>query len=131
MGQHLQGLPMRAKPARSVSAVETRGVQASPMKDDRTYLPASFQPAAPVHDFEAFALKCRTPKQFHELLNRLHAFIPYKNLICSWGYPSSATLGFVFNHSFPREFVRWYLTKGMLWKSPVFQEWLQTKRTQV
>ena len=88
-------------------------------------------PAAAFHDFETLAFKCRTPKQFHELLNRLQALIPYRNLICSWGYPASGNLGFVFNHSFPVEFVRWYLTKGMLQKSPVFQEWLRTKRTQV
>lgn len=101
------------------------------MEDVGAHVPASFQRAVPLHDFEAFALSCRTRQQFHQLLNRLHALVPYKNLICSWGYPSSASLGFVLNHSFPREFVRWYLTKGMLWKSPVFQEWLQTKRTQM
>lgn len=45
------------------------------------------------------------------------------------GYSSRTTIRFIFNHSFPREFLRWYLATGALWKSVIFQEWLRTKST--
>jgi len=47
-----------------------------------------------------------------------------------WGYSSGETIRYIFNHSFPVEFVRWYLTRGMLWKGAIFREWLRTNRSQ-
>jgi DNA-binding CsgD family transcriptional regulator len=88
----------------------------------------SLHRAASLQELQAEALRCRTPKQFRGLLTHLQAFIPYKRLAASWGYPSRTTIRFVFNHSFPREFLRWYLSTGALWKSPSFQEWLRTNR---
>lgn len=88
------------------------------------------KPAPSLQELKASALKCRTPKQFRELLNKLQALIPYRNLFCGWGYTSEETdIGFMFNHGYPVEFVRWSLTKGMLRKGPVFQEWLRIKKT--
>jgi hypothetical protein len=81
-------------------------------------------------ELEALADRCRTPKQFRELLSSLENLLPYRKLVCGWGYPPGS-IGFVFNHSFPVEFVRWYLTKGMLQRAPVFQEWLRTRKTEI
>ena len=83
--------------------------------------------ASSLHELKAEARRCRTPKQFRELLDRVHDFIPYKKFACSWGHPSR-TIRFVFNHSFPPEFLRYYLSTGALWKSPLFREWLRTKK---
>jgi DNA-binding CsgD family transcriptional regulator len=80
--------------------------------------------------FTTSALRCRTPKQFRQLLTSLKDLLPYHNLVCGWGYPPGS-IGFVFNHGFPTEFLRWYLTKGMIRRGPVFQEWLRTKRTEI
>ena len=99
----------------------TRGLQ----RHSRSSHPVS------LHELKASATRCRTPKQFRELLTSLETLLPYKNLICGWGYPSSATIGFIFNHSFPVDLLRWFLAKGLLWKSPVFKEWLRTNKTQV
>ena len=82
-----------------------------------------------LRELKATASRCRTPKQFRELLDRLRAVIPYKKLAVSWGYHTSTTMRFVFNHSFPTEFLRWYLGTGALWKSVIFREWIRTKRT--
>ena len=93
--------------------------------------PRSSQHTVSLHELKASATRCRTPKQFRELLASLETFLPYKNLLCGWGYPSSATIGFIFNHSFPVDLLRWFLARGLLWKSPVFKEWLRTNKTQV
>jgi DNA-binding CsgD family transcriptional regulator len=77
---------------------------------------------------KAEARRCQTPKQFRELLERLREYIPYKKFVCSWGHPSRTTIRFVFNHSFPPDFLRWYLSTGALWKSAMFQEWLRAKK---
>ena len=84
-----------------------------------------------LHELTAAASRCRTPKQFRKLLSSLETILPYRNLICGWGYPHSASIGFLFNHSFPIEFVRWFLARGLIWKSPVFKEWLRTNKTQI
>lgn len=81
--------------------------------------------------FQAAASGCYTPRQFRELLDRLQTVLPFKHLVCVWGYPSHEALRLVFNHSFPIQFVRWYLTEGLLWKGPVFREWLRTNKAQV
>ena len=85
--------------------------------------------AASLQELKTEARRCHTPKQFRELLQHLQAFIPYSKFAGSWGYPSRMTVRFVFNHGFPSEFLRWYFSTGALWKSPLFQEWLRTKRT--
>ena len=77
------------------------------------------------------ASRCHTPKQFRELLDNLRTLLPFQHLLCVWGYPSRETIGFIFNHSFPVEFLRWYLTEGMLWRGPVFRAWLKTNKTQI
>lgn len=85
--------------------------------------------SASLDELKAAASRCGTPKQFQELLDRLRTVIPYQKLAVSWGYHTSTTIRFVFNHSFPSEFLRWYLGTGALWKSVMFQEWIRTKRT--
>lgn len=80
--------------------------------------------------FNASANRCRTPKRFRELLTSVTGLLPYRNLVCGWGYPPGS-IGFVFNHGFPVEFLRWYLTKGMIGRAPVFQEWLRTKKSEI
>ena len=111
-------------------SVAKRDVQpVSRSKDSRKGFVPSSQQAASLHDLKMSALRCRTPKQFRALCTALQTVLPYKNLICLWGYPSQTTIGFIFNHSFPVEILRWFLAKGLLWKSPIFREWLRTKKT--
>lgn len=98
-------------------------------QDGRRRLLRSSLHTQSVHELECLASRCRTPKQFRTLLDRLQAFIPYEKLAVSWGYHNSTTMRFVFNHSFPTEFLRWYLATGALWKSVMFQEWIRTKQT--
>jgi DNA-binding NarL/FixJ family response regulator len=85
--------------------------------------------AASIQELKTEALRCQTPKQFRELLKHLQAFIPYSKFAGSWGYPSRTTVRFIFNQGFSRDLIRWRLTTGALWTSPLFQEWLRTKRT--
>jgi DNA-binding CsgD family transcriptional regulator len=92
-------------------------------------LPLSSDRAASLQELKTEAGRCHTPKQFRELLKHLQAFIPYSKFAGSWGYPSSTTIRFIFNHGFPTDLFRWRLTTGNLWTSPTFQEWLRTKRT--
>ena len=96
--------------------------------DKISNVPLTSVRAASLRKLKAEARQCHTPKQFRELLERLREFIPYEKLACSWGHHSRTTIRFVFNHSFPPEFLRWYLSTGALWKSPMFQEWLRTKK---
>src|SRR5215831_13217326 len=84
--------------------------------------------AASLAELKAEARRCRTPKQFRELLEHLRAFIPYQKFAGLWGHPSRTTIRFLFNQGFPPDLVRWHLTTGALWTSPAFQEWLQAKR---
>ena len=92
---------------------------------------SSFEKISSLSELKASASLCHTPRQFRALLDSLQTFFPFKNLICIWGYPSRKTIRYIFNHSFPIEFVRWYLTKGMLWQGPMFQEWLRTNKSQI
>jgi len=96
----------------------------------RRLIPAADR-AAPLQHLTAQARQCHTSRQFHELLNALQPVLPFHRLICAWGYSSRETIRFIFNHSFPIPFVRWYLTKGLLWQGPMFREWLRTNRSQV
>ena len=81
-----------------------------------------------LREFKAQAARCETPKQFHKLLDNLRTFIPYEKFAGVWGYPSRSTLRFIFNHSFPVDFLRWHLTTGAMWTSPAFRQWLRTNR---
>jgi len=85
--------------------------------------------AASLQELKTEARRCHTPKQFRELLEHLRAFIPFQKFIGLWGYPSRTTIRFIFNQGFPRDWMRWRLTTGGLWTSPLFHEWLRTKRT--
>ena len=90
---------------------------------------ASPDQAVSIQGLKAEARRCQTPKQFRELLERLRAFIPFQKFFGLWGYPSRTTIRFIFNQGFSRDLIRWRLTTGALWTSPLFQEWLRTKRT--
>ena len=92
-------------------------------------LPPSSDRAASFQELKTEARRCQTPKQFRELLKHLQAFIPFQKFSGLWGYPSRTTIRFIFNQGFPRDWIRWRLTTGALWTSPLFQEWLRTKRT--
>jgi len=83
---------------------------------------------ASLEELKAEAHRCRTPKQFRELLKHLRAFIPYSKFAGTWGHPSPATIRYVFNQGFPTDLLRWRFTTGALWTSPAFQEWLRLKR---
>ena len=85
--------------------------------------------AASLQELKTEARRCHTPKQFRELLEQLRAFIPFQKFIGLWGYPSRTTIRFVFNQGFPHDWIRWRLTTGAVWTSPLFHEWLRTKRT--
>lgn len=86
---------------------------------------------ATLADVRRMAARCRTPEQFRALLNALPAYLPFNGLICGWGYPGSYSIGFVLNHGVPREFVRWFLSRGMLPRSPMFREWMRVRRPQL
>lgn len=81
-----------------------------------------------VRELKAAASRCQTPKQFRALLERLRVVIPYDKMVVAWGYYKRTTLHYVFNYGFSREFLRWYLSTGTLWRSPVFREWRRTRR---
>lgn len=113
-------------------SIAKRGVRpVSRSKDGRKGLVPSSPHAASLHELKVSAIRCRTPKQFRALCTELQTVIPYKNLVCTWGNPSRGAVGFIFNHSFPVPFLRWYLAKGLGTKSqsPIFREWLRTKKT--
>ena len=40
-------------------------------------------------------------------------------------------MGFIYHNNFPNDFLRWFLTKGMVTKSPLVEEWLRTNQVQV
>jgi DNA-binding CsgD family transcriptional regulator len=82
-------------------------------------------------ELKTSASSCRSPKSFRKLLDAAKGFLPFQCLVCVWGYSSRKTIRFIFNHSFPVEFVRWYLTKGVLWRGPLFLEWQRTNRSQL
>jgi DNA-binding NarL/FixJ family response regulator len=90
---------------------------------------ASSDQAVSIQGLKAEARRCQTPKQFRELLERLRAFIPFQKFFGLWGYPSRTTIRFIFNQGFSLDLIRWRLTTGALWTSPLFQEWLRTKRS--
>ncbi len=113
------------------STATRRRQLSSRSKEGRTGVAHSSQDTASLRELKTLASRCGTPKQFRDLLSSLKNLLPYRNLICGWGYPSSATIGFIFNHSYPTELVRWFFANGMLWRSPVFKEWLRTNKTQV
>ncbi len=92
--------------------------------------PTESDPTSLTHVRQA-AARCRTPAQFRALLTLLSSHLPYNSLICGWGYPGTYSIGFVFNHSVPRDFVRWFLSQGMLPRSPLFREWMRERRPQV
>ena len=73
------------------------------------------------------ARKCRTPKQFKRLLTLVHSLIPYRSLVCAWGYPRAYRLCNILSIGYSKPFLRWYFTEGMLRKDPVFAEWLRTR----
>ncbi len=75
----------------------------------------------------ALARKCRTPKQFNRLLISVHSVIPYRSLLCAWGYPRAYRLRNLLSVGYPKPFLRWYFTTGMFKKDPCFAEWLRTR----
>ena len=85
--------------------------------------------AISLQELKTEARRCHTPKQFRELLEHLRAFIPFQKFIGLWGYPSRTTIRFIFNQGFSRDLIRWRLTTGAFWTSPLFQEWLRRRRT--
>jgi DNA-binding NarL/FixJ family response regulator len=84
--------------------------------------------AASLQELKTDARRCHSPKQFRELLKHLQTFIPYSKFAGVWGYPSRTTIRFIFNQGFSRDLMRWRLTTGALWTSPLFHEWLRTKQ---
>lgn len=83
----------------------------------------------PMKEFESDAKRCRTPKQFRDLVQELHEVLQYQSFICIWGYLEGRKIGFIYHHNFPTDFLRWYLTNGI--KGPLIEEWLRTKHMQV
>ncbi len=111
----------------SISSVSSakRGVRSKLAR--KGLIPSSHQ-AASLLELKAAASRCRTPKQFRELLASLQAFIPYEKFAGSWGYPSRTSIRFIFNQGFPTDWIRWYAATRSQWTNPIFQEWLRTNR---
>ncbi len=116
----------------SISSVSSakRGIRSGSKVARKAFIHSSNQTAS-LLELKAAPSRCHTPKQFRELLNELQTWIPYCGLGCGWGYPANTTIAFIFHLGPHIEFLRWYLTKGMLRKGPVFQEWLRTKKTHI
>src|SRR6476661_7470803 len=82
-----------------------RGVQpVSGSKDARSARTLSSGHTTALQVLKASAHRCHTPKQFHELLDSVQAFIPYQKLSAVWGYDAHPTLRYVFNYGFPMGF---------------------------
>ena len=74
--------------------------------------------------------RCRTPKHFRSLLEQhLRRLIPYSSFAASWGCPETRTLSYIFHYKMPLSFVRWYLTTGTQWNSPIFQDRVKNQRS--
>lgn len=84
-----------------------------------------------MEQFKTDAERCRTPKQFRDLVKQLQDVLPYQSFICSWGYVEGHKIGFIYHNNFPTDYLRWWLTKGMAVKSPLIREWFRTKRVQI
>jgi len=70
------------------------------------------------------AERCRIPKHFRQFVTHVRAILPFNRSFACWGYPSRRSLIYLHNQDFPRELVSWYFSKGALWDSPVFRDWL-------
>jgi DNA-binding CsgD family transcriptional regulator len=44
------------------------------------------------------------------------------------GHPTYSILHYVFNYGIQLDYLRWFLSTGALWTSPVFREWRRKKR---
>jgi DNA-binding CsgD family transcriptional regulator len=88
--------------------------------------PAS-DPAASLQELKAEARRCHTPQQFRLLLEDLRGILPYQKLAGVWGHPIHS-IHHVFNYGIPVAYLRWFLSTGALWTSPVFREWRRNKR---
>jgi len=117
---------METNPVLPVSSAKRRDLSGSTVAR-KGHIPSSDR-AAPLAELKARAHRCRTPKQFRDLLEHLRQFIPYQHFAAMWGSPHKS-IRFIFNYDFPIDLLRWRLTTGALWTSPAFQEWLETKRT--
>ena len=101
-----------------------------------------------IQRIKAYALRCRTPRQFNKLiedLNRLFGRDKTRSLpiVCGWGYPNFKAINkdgavdldpeivCIKNMGFPKSYLNWYRTSGMIVKDPVFMEWLRTGRPQI
>ena len=84
---------------------------------------------ASLAEFKAEARKCRSPRQFRHLIENLRGVVPYQKLGGACGDPTQSSLQYVFNFGIPAAYLRWFLSTGSLWTSPVFREWQRTKRT--
>ena len=114
----------------SAGSSATRRVLSGFKVPRRKPIPSSDR-AVSLQELKAKARACHTPKQFRELLDRLQTVLPFQRLLCIWGYPFRESIRFIFNHGVPIKFLRWYLTKGLLWRGPIFREWLRTNRPQI
>lgn len=79
-------------------------------------------------ELKAEADRCHTPGQFGELLQHLRKVVPYEKFAGIWGHPSE-TIRFMFYKDIPIDLIRWRLTTGALWTSPIFREWLETNQS--
>lgn len=81
--------------------------------------------------FKELANRCHTPAQFKTLLDQLEKHIPYEGFACGWGNPALYAVSFFYTRSYPKEFLNWYLTTGMLGRDPAFNRWLSTQQPQI
>src|SRR5215469_18455427 len=117
---------METNPVFPVSSAKRRDLSGS--KVARTGRIPSADRAASLAEVKARAHRCRTPKQFRELLEHLRRVIPYQHFAALWGSPHTS-IRFIFNHDFPIDLLRWRLTTGGPWPSRTFEELPQQKRT--
>jgi DNA-binding CsgD family transcriptional regulator len=101
-----------------------------------------------IERIKAYASRCHTPRQFNKLIDDLTRLFGRDKtrvlpIVCGWGYPNikstntDETVEFdpeivcIKNMGFPKPYLNWFRTSGMLTKDPVFMEWLKTGSPQI
>jgi len=101
-----------------------------------------------IQRIKANSSRCHTPRQFNKLLEDLQRFFGRDKtqllpIACGWGYPNIKTINedgtvdfdceivSVRSLDFPKPYLNWYRTSGMVSRDPVILEWFKTGRPQI
>ena len=85
----------------------------------------------PRRDIFAYAIECRTPREFDCLLEMFRKIVPYEKLVYGWGKYIEPQISFWGHKDYPEEYLKYYFQNGLLRKDPIFREWVRTGKCQV